>query len=191
MTKRERLIAMVAGAAAGILLLDRVLISPMLDSHALLAARHEILLKEMSDARRLIGESRTARRQFRQWYTEGLAGDASATESQLLDALRNWSQESRLTLSSIRPDRAGQTHGLNEITLQATGEGSMQTVARFLHRLEAADMPVRIRELQLASRTDATDDLTMQLRVSTLWDPQRPASGPAQAEAAATENHGI
>ena len=51
----------------------------------------------------------------------------------------------------------------------------MRSMAAFLQRVEASNLPVRVHELQIASRTENTDDLTLQMRVSTMWEDAKPA----------------
>ena len=90
----------------------------------------------------------------------------------------SWSQQANLPLVSIRPDRPTDAHGLHEMTFQATADGSMRAVAAFLYRIETASVPVRVRELQIAPRTEGSDDLTVQLRISTLWEDRRTPATP-------------
>ncbi|MCY3019323.1 MAG: hypothetical protein NTW87_09900, partial [Planctomycetota bacterium] len=74
-----------------------------------------------------------------------------------------------LTLSSVKPDRPESKGQVKEIHVQATGTGPMEAVARFLWRMHSASFPLKITEFQLGSRTDGTNDLALQLKVSTLY----------------------
>lgn len=169
---------MVTAAALGVFLLDWAIVSPLLASRDELAGREAMLRDKIDDGYRLQRQSRLAARQLRQWHNESLPTDGSASERKLLSLLGEWARQEQLSLSSIRPDRGSQAHGLHEVTFQASGEGPMRAVARFLHRIESAPMPLRIREVQIASRSDGADDLTVQLRVSTLWDQNAPPAEP-------------
>ena len=61
--------------------------------------------------------------------------------------------------------------------VQAAGTGSMNAVSRFLWRVETAGIPLRVKEMQLGSRKEGADDLTVQLRLSTIYAPgARPAA---------------
>ena len=60
----------------------------------------------------------------------------------------------------------------------------MRAVARFLWEMESADLPLRIHDVQLGSRTEGRDDLSVQLHFSTLYAPpaeveEGAPSGPA------------
>jgi hypothetical protein len=49
----------------------------------------------------------------------------------------------------------------------------MQQISRFLYELQYNDAPLRIESAQLKSRVDATNDLTLQVKLSTIY--QAPA----------------
>jgi hypothetical protein len=63
----------------------------------------------------------------------------------------------------------------------------MYAVSRFLWRVETAKVPIRVKEMQLGSRKEGADDLTLTLRLSTLYQAPQPilpteAAAPAPAE---------
>jgi Tfp pilus assembly protein PilO len=171
LSKRERSIAILAGAVVLLLGLDTYVLSPLLASRDQLALQRETLRRELNEARHVMIRSRAANHRWKELRAAGLVADPSTTESGLLNAMRGWSQEAGLPLSSIRPDRVSASQGLNELTFQATANGSMQAIADFLYHVETAGgLPVRVHELQIASRAEGSDDLTLQLRISTLWE---------------------
>ena len=101
----------------------------------------------------------------------GLKRPTGEAESAVFHALREWSQESRLTLSSVKPGKATTQGDLVALTFQVAGTGPMRSVAGFLWRVENARLPVRIEQLQLGSRKDGEDDLSLQLRLSAICLP--------------------
>jgi len=117
----------------------------------------------------------------------GLKRDPAEAESQILQAVGDWARDAGLKMSSVKPERMPDKRSLQEISFQAAGTGPMNAVARFLWRLETSKVPIRIKELQLGSRKEGTDDLTLQLRLSTLYQaPEPPAPSPADAPAEST-----
>jgi hypothetical protein len=65
----------------------------------------------------------------------------------------------------------------------------MEAVARLLWRMETTELPLRISEVQIGSRRDGADDLSLQLMASTLYlEPQ--AAAPARAETAVPDEEG-
>jgi len=170
LSKREKTIGLVAGLVLGALALDSVVIRPFLDSMDQLEQDQETLKARLSDAKQTIAASEAARRRWGEFRAGSLQTDASSTENNLLNALRSWSQDSRLTLTSIRPDRTTGNHGLQEKNFQASVQGPMSAVSAFLYRVETSNLPVRIREMQITSRSEGTDDLAVQIRLSTIWE---------------------
>jgi len=177
-SSRERKIAMITGVVLALFALDYLVLSPLTASREQLDVKQQSLQRELDAARKTANASRTALKKFREYRAAGLSTDASATESSLLNTLRSWAQESNLTLLSLRPDRAASGHGLNELAFQASAEGSMRSIMSFLHRIDSASLPVRVNELQIASRTENSDDLTLQMRISTMWEDAKQAAPP-------------
>lgn len=170
MTKREKMIAISAAAVLGVFALDYFVLTPFFKSRENLVQQRLDLQQQLTEANSTVDYSHAVARRWVRFQQAGLRGDASATENNLLNEMRKWSQESGLTLVSLRPDRAVSEKGLAEMTFQATAQGNMRAVSQFMYKVETTQLPIRIREAQIASRSDATDDLSLQLRISTLWD---------------------
>ena len=169
LNKREKTIAIVTGAVLGLLALDYLVITPFLDSREQLVTQREILERDLESAQQTILISRTARRRWGQFKTAGLQTDASATENNLLNEIRQWSQAAKLSLIALRPDRASSENDLQEMTFQVSAQGTMEAISAFVYHAETTQLPVRIREIQIVTRAEAKNDLSMQMRISTLW----------------------
>lgn len=170
LSHREKMIVTVTAVVLGLFLLDHFIVRPFYESLDELSTQRQTLQGKLDDARQTLAASHSARRRWAQFRAGGLQTDASATENNFLNAIRSWSGESRLPLASIRPDRSWSNHGLQEMTFQAGANGTMGGISAFLYRVETTQLPIRIREIQIASRTEGKDDLSMQLRLSTVWE---------------------
>ena len=192
LSKRERLIAAAALLAVGILLADRVALTPLLERRTAVEDERQRVLAELERARVLFERRKLLSPRWREMLDAGLGLGPAEAESQVLHAVRNWSQEAGLALSSLRPERMSPRAGLNEITFQASATGGMRAVAGFLWRLESSSLPVRVTELQLGARREGTDDLSLQLHISALCQPSdsEAVSGAAESsEEREGENH--
>ena len=75
------------------------------------------------------------------------------------------------------------------MTFRASATGTMAQIGNFLFRLHTSNVPVRVTEMTLAAHKEATDDLTVQLGISTIFlasdtdKPIRPAAAGAAAGA--------
>ncbi len=187
LSKRERLIILVTAIVVALLVLDRYVVTPLWDKQAVREAQKQALLAEMERARALLARKHQMQPKWKGMLAGGLQSDPAGAESQILHAVRNWSTECGLRLSSVKPERLPDKTSLPEIAFQAVGTGPMSAVSRFLWRLETAKIPVRIKELQVGARKEGTDDLTLQVRLSTLYLPAgRAAATDAAAPARAT-----
>ena len=187
LSKRERLVVAATLIAVAAFLLDRYALTPVLDALAALEARKQNMIGDVARAGDLLERQHQLGPKWREMNAAGLKRDPTEAESQMLHAVQNWSQEAGLRLTSLKPERLPDKRSLQEISFQAAGTGTMNAVSRFLWRIETAKVPIRVKELQVGSRKEGADDLTLQLRFSTLYQaPQRPLPGDAgnPAEAA-------
>lgn len=170
LSPREKWIVVVTAVVLGLFLLDHFIVRPFYQSLDDLTQKRALLQGKLDDAKQTLAASHVARSRWAQFRAGGLQSDASATENNFLNAIRSWSQEARLPLASIRPDRSQSNHGLEEMSFQAGANGTMSAISAFLYRVETTHLPIRIREIQIASRTEGKDDLSLQLRLSTIWE---------------------
>jgi hypothetical protein len=177
MSKRERMIGLVAGGVLGLLALDQILLSPLLARLDAADLRVNEAQIGLADARKLFQGDLQGRRDWNTMAGESLKLDAPAAESQLLNAVRDWAQAAGLGLTSLKPERNEKEQGYQKLTIRATATGSMRQASRFLQSVQSADIPVRVSDIQIASRKEGTDDLTLNLGLSTIYLPPEPAQG--------------
>lgn len=169
LSKRERYIVFAAAATLGLLALDRIIYTPLMERWSDIDKRTATARKELIDANKLIKESRQKSRAWADLGGKRLPGNASEAESQILGSVRDWASESRLSLSSLKPERNEKERDFYRITFRATGSGTMSQVSRFLYLLETASVPARLTDVTLTSRKEGTDDLTINLGVATIY----------------------
>lgn len=168
LSRRERHIGMLTLVVLAILVVDRFVTAPVAEKMAAMAAEKEALLREFEAAGVLFDRSRQLTPAWRNMQGAGLDLDTAAMESKVLHSVRQWSRESRFSLSSITPESVEERGEMREVTFQASGTGPMEAVAGFLWRLESSPLPVRVADLQIGTRSESTGDLSLQLRISAL-----------------------
>jgi hypothetical protein len=107
----------------------------------------------------------------RKWKTmlsDGLRTDAEA-ESRVVRALDEWSVDTRLMLTSVKPERVAGDKGLKEMAFVVAGKGSLDAVAKFLYKVETAELPIKVKDMQLGSASESGDSMSLQLRLSALY----------------------
>ncbi len=174
-SKRERVVGLLAVLVVLLLLGDRLIVSPWRAAGRELRSRREALLDEWSRARRSIERHRQLQPVWQEMIeSDRLQTDRAALESRVLHALREWAEQAGFSLTSTRPERMVEHDGMTEVVFQASGHGGLVAAAEFMRRLESADLPVRIVDLQLTARGDGRDDLQVQLRISSLFAREKP-----------------
>ena len=168
-SKREKIL--VAGTLAVLLLLvaDYYVLTPFMERQDLLQAHREQVVEDMNHASKLAKERKELAPKWNSLVSNGLKGSPSEAEGQLLHKLSDWARESGLTLSSLKPDLPESKEQLKEIHVQAQGAGPMEGMAKFLWKMQSASFPLKVVEFQLGSRTDGMNDLSVQVKASTLY----------------------
>ncbi len=169
LSRRETYIGAVALAAVALLVADHYAISPLLERGRELESERQQLARSFQDAEALFARRRLMDRKWQQMTTGGLSAEPGRAESLLLHALRDWAQQTGLALVSLKPERSEHEKGLSEVTVLASGTGRMSAVGQFLWLVETAELPLRLGDLQLGARREGTDDLSLQLRLSTIY----------------------
>ncbi|MBI1371545.1 MAG: hypothetical protein GC159_02110 [Phycisphaera sp.] len=180
LSKRERTLGLLAAVALGVLVLNAYALQPWIEHSRALSDKAEALSLELDGAVNQIDAKKSATRRWREMTSAGMHVSRSEAESQLLHAMRGWSSSARLNLVSIKPERSYQTGEMTELVYHASASGRMDAVARFLYAMETADLPVHIRQMQISTAKAGSDELTLDLRVSTLChtgEPAKPTKG--------------
>jgi len=185
LSKRERIIVLATILVVGALVGDRLVLSPVTGRWGELTGSRQQLRSQVVKAQGLL-EQRKLIEQNHKTLFENLRPEADA-ESRVAEAIDQWSRDARLALSSVTPSRAVGDKGLKEMIFVIAGRGSLDAVAGFLCRAETSELPVKVKYMQLGSTSEAGDNLSLELRLSTLYvaADEKPSSKqrqPRQAE---------
>jgi Tfp pilus assembly protein PilO len=169
LSQRERIAALLALIVVGALVADKLVVSPVLQRLQEAENRKQQLLAQLNEAQSLFDRRRLMERKWKTMLSDGLQDEAEA-ESRLVRALDKWSQATRLALTSVKPERVVSDKGMNEMTFVVAGQGSMNAVARFLWQVETAELPVKVKDMQLGLASSETgDSMSLELRLSALY----------------------
>ncbi len=186
LSRRERYIAAAALAAIVLLAADHYVLTPLLESRSRAGEEKLTVSAEIARATNLLAREKAMEAKWKGMVAGGLSSQSSDAESRILHALRDWAQSSGVGLTSVRPERVTQNGELQEESFQAVGSGPMKAIVQFLFEVEQSPLPLRIKELQLGLRKQGVDDLSLQLRVSTVYTAppkdKKPAGAPPRAQ---------
>ena len=169
LSKRERIAAILALMVVGALMADKLVIGPVLQRLRQVEDRKQELLAQVNEAQGLFERRRLMERKWKTMLADGLQNEGEA-ESRLVRALDKWSQDTGLALTSVKPERVASEKGLNEMTFVVAGQGSMNAVARFLWQVETAELPIKVKDMQLGLASSETgDSMSLELPLSVLY----------------------
>lgn len=168
LTKREKQIGAVTIMVFVILALDRFLLTPYIENRDRLFSEEQNLLIEYRKARGILSQWKELSPAFEGALKKD-GTDEEMSENEALNFISDMAKENGLALSLLKPAGAGKRGQPEERIFQVVGRGTMKSISAFLRQLESAPFPVlNIKDLQLASRKEGTDDMTLQLRVGEL-----------------------
>lgn len=178
---RERNIAIAVAIVIGLFLLDYIFVEP------LLAARDDSLTSikaaqdDLQKAHDLINLRPALERRLAKNIESGLTHDQSSAESQLLNNIQQWAQETQLALPALKPAGTAQPvlkpggkandkeKAFLKVSVRVTGDGNLMQIARFLYKIQTATIPVRVTDISVQSKKDGMNDLEVNLNVSSIF----------------------
>lgn len=173
LSRRERLIAVVTILVMMIFILDRYAVTPFMEAKENISIEKQGLMNDMRNAEKIFRHRNRIKDEWQEMIRGGLGSDPSGMESMVLHEIRQWSYDCGLSISSIKPDR-NRSEGmiLKEIIFNVACRGSMNSVGQFLWQVENSQLPLRITEFQLGAREENGGDMSLQLKLSTVYLPE-------------------
>jgi Tfp pilus assembly protein PilO len=159
--------AIIAIAVVGFLVLNKFVIGPVAVKLQQLEMQKNQLLVELSEAQNLLRKRGVLEKEWKTALSYGLRNEVEA-ESKVGRALDKWSEEAKLTLSSVKPERVASDKGLKEMTFVVVGTGTLDAVTQFLWQIETAPLPIKVKDMQLGSSNESGQSMSLQLRLSAL-----------------------
>ena len=164
---RQKLLAFVAGACAGLWLLDSLVIEPAFHAWGEQSDRIAALQKKVDNGRKLLEREKIIRARWDDMRRANLSDDNSVAGGDILNAVNRWKLASGIGLSSFNPQwQEHEDLGYDENECHATATGSQETLGHFLYELETDPIPVNLEECEIAARDAKGQQLTLTARFS-------------------------
>ncbi len=171
LSKRERYIAIAVVALGVFFLVYEFVLQPYFDRRDSIAADQKLVSGKLADADQLFAREHKLQPVWNEIKSGGLKTNRSLAESQAQQAVLDWARSAGVNVVSLKPERDQQVNQFQIINFHVQGTGSMLSISNMLWSLETAKIPVRLNDLQITPRKEGTDDLTVQLTISTLCLP--------------------
>jgi hypothetical protein len=168
LSKRERMIILTTIVVVGALVGDKFIWPPIADRWGDLKNQRQQLQDQVNKANNLFQLQQQKKPIWDKLLAQGLQSAAEA-EGSVAKAIDKWSAGARLSLTSVTPNYMPGDKGLKEIVFIVAGKGSLNAVAWFLYQAETSELPVKVKYMQIGSTSEAGDNMTLELRLSTLY----------------------
>lgn len=176
-TNRQQLLAVVAMATVALLASDRLVFSPLIRSWKARTERIGELRQLVAGGQTLVERERKVRDRWSAMETNTLPNNISAAENEVLKAFDRWSQESRISVSSIRPQWKRTSDDFMTLECRADAFGSISALTRFLYEVEKDPLALKVESIEISARDNNGQQLALGLQLSGLMlnpPPQQP-----------------
>jgi hypothetical protein len=172
---RQQLLTVVALVVVGVWAGDRLVLTPLSHSWTARKARLAELRKSVDEGGRTLRRERSLRDAWDRMRTNALPGEVSVAEDRVLKAFDRWREESRITITSIKPQPKRGADDLPTLEFRVDASGNLATITRFLYEVEKDPLALKVDLVELGTRDNDGALLTLGLQVSgLLYSPATP-----------------
>jgi hypothetical protein len=165
---RQKLLLIVAALAIGILAADRLVLTPLVRAWKDRSARITELRRSVTQGAQLLEREQTIRSRWHVMETNTLPTETSAAENTLLQAFDRWSEASRVSVTSLKPQWRPTDEDYVTLECRVDAAGSMSALSRFLFELENDPLALKVEALELSTRDNEGQQLQLAVQVSGL-----------------------
>lgn len=166
---RQRLLAVLAIVIVGFFVLDRIVLTPLMESWKARSAAIVQLRKSVEKGNSLIQREAQTRARWNEFRRSTLPANASQAEKELLGAFEKWSADSRVSISSIRPQwKKGATDDYSVLECRVDAAGTLSVLSKFLYSIESSPIAVRTESVELTARDNNGEQIALGLLVSAI-----------------------
>ena len=165
---RQKLLTIVAIVAVALLAIDKIVLPPLEGLWKSRSARIADLRARVNEGTQLLRREQYVRARWSEMETNTLPNNASLAEQQLLSGFDRWSRESGVSVNSVMPQWKQDADDFKTLECRVDVSGNLNTLSRFLYNLERDPMAVKMQSVELSSRDNEGQQLTLGLQVSAL-----------------------
>jgi Tfp pilus assembly protein PilO len=168
MNNRQRVLIVLAAAALGLLAADKLIITPLTNTWKNRAKEILTLRAQVAEGSSLLRRERAIRGRWNEMQTNTLPDNPSLAQEQVLKAVVNWAQESGASINAITPQWKNDSEEYKTLVCHVDASGTLWTLSRFLYDIERGPMALRLESVDLSSRDNNGQQLTLALQLSGL-----------------------
>ncbi len=166
--QRQSLLKIGAAVCAGLLLLDRVVLTPALAGWHEQGERIAALREKVDRGRQLLEREDSIRGRWAEMQRENLPAEVSAAENEVFKAIGRWASESGIAFTNLTPQWQTHDEGFETLECRASGTGNQASIGKFIYEMETDHVPVNLEECELSARDAHGSLLNLTARFSFL-----------------------
>ena len=165
---RQQLLSIAAIVVVALWAGDKLALSPLMQSWKQRATSITELTKSVRQGSLLVDRERSIRSRWDSMQTNTLPNETSVAENQVLKAFERWSQDSRISITSIKPQWKRTADDYMTLECRADAFGSIQAITRFLYDVEKDPLALKVEAVEITTRDNDGQQLSLALQVSGL-----------------------
>lgn len=168
-SNRQKLLIIGIVIAAVLLIGDRAVLGPLLDSWRSRTAEIARLQKNVAEGRSVIARAAHTQARWAEMQTQALPKDPAQAEQELISAFDRWGRASAIEVGSIKPQwKRGTNNRTSLLECRVDASGNIATLTRFLYELEKSPLALRVDSVEFTARDEFGQRMTLGLLVSGL-----------------------
>ena len=168
MDNRQKLLAIAAGAALALLVADRLVLSPLVAAWKERGKEIARLRAQVTEGASLLKRERAIRGRWDDMQANMLPNNQSLAQAQVLKAVVTWAQESGVSINGTSPQWKNDAEEYKTLVCRVDASGSLWTLSRFLYDIERGPLALKLESVDLSSRDNQGQQLTLGLQISGL-----------------------
>jgi Tfp pilus assembly protein PilO len=165
---REKTLVLVAIVCVFALIGDKMILTPLLNAWDENAVQIESLQSSLHKGSLLLTREREIRKRWREMQRDAFPNDISQSENLVMKSVNQWVQNSRVTLSSFKPQWRQDEEEYMTLVCRAVTQGSMRDIARFIYEMEKDPLALKVENVEITTRDKTGNVLTLAIRFSGL-----------------------
>jgi len=165
---RQQMLMALAIAAVALFAGDKIIFSPLVAAWNRRSGQITELRKKLDDGKRLMDRGPALRRRWDQWRSQTLPANTSAAEQEVISALEDWAQDSRVAITAVTPQWKQDSDDYKTYECRLEAFGTIQTLTKFLYDIESDPMALKLESIELGSRDKDGQQITLGLSFSGL-----------------------
>ncbi|MFH1742612.1 MAG: hypothetical protein ABIH23_26710 [bacterium] len=158
---RERVLTIIAMLCLCALAGDKLVLSPLLHLWDKRSERIVELNELLSKGAVLLKREESMRQRWQEMRDNALLTEASGAEDGVLKSVDQWTQKSRVSITSLKPQWKQKDEEFAVLECRAAATGGIESIARFLYELEKDPLALRLEEVEISARDEKGETLTL------------------------------